>query len=87
MAHKSPAFFHVDLEQVAQVIQAGRGRAEVALLLDRRGLGVALDHDQPPQLGPVLAGYLLPGRLAHVLAEADRSRAGFGAPARKMPHR
>ena len=36
----------------------------------RRRLGVALDHDQPHQVGPVLAGHLLPGRLALVLAEA-----------------
>src|SRR5256885_13288591 len=29
------------------------------------------DHDQALQVGPVLAGHLLPGRLALVLAERD----------------
>ena len=64
------ALLDVDLEQVAQVVDARRGVAEHALLLDARRLGVALDHDQPHQVGPVLAGHLLPGRLAPVLAEA-----------------
>ena len=45
-----PALLDVDLEQVAQVVQARRGGAQVALLLDRGRLGVALDHDQPLQL-------------------------------------
>ena len=65
------AFLDVDLEQVAQVVQARRGRAQVALLLHRGGLGVALDDEQPAQVGPVLAGHLLPGGLAAVLAERD----------------
>ena len=66
-----PALLHVHLEQVAQVIQAGRGQAEAALLLHRGGLGVALHHDQALQAGPVLARDLLPGRFALVLAEPD----------------
>ena len=75
------ALLHVDLEQVAQVVQGRGGRAEVALLLDGGGLGVALDDDQPLQLGPVLPGHLLPGRLALVRAERDppvRARARPG---------
>src|SRR5207245_2527187 len=66
-----PPLLHVHLEQVAQVVQAGRGGAQVTLLLDRGGLGVALDHDQPLQLGPVLPWHLAPHRLALVLAEPD----------------
>jgi hypothetical protein len=66
-----PALLDVDLEQVAQVVQARRGGAEVPLLLDRGGLGVALHYDQPPELTAVLAGDLRPGRLALVLAERD----------------
>ena len=81
-----PALLDVDLEQVAQVVEARRGGAEVALLLDRGRLGVALDDDQPLQVGAVLARHLLPGRLALVLR---RSRcAGRGSrSARKMPQR
>ncbi len=45
--------------------------AEETLLLDRGGLGVALRHDQPAQYRAVLAGDLLPGRLAVLVAEAD----------------
>src|SRR5712692_10394197 len=44
---------------------------EQALLLDRRRLGVALRHDQAAQCRAVLAGNLLPRRLAHGVAEAD----------------
>jgi hypothetical protein len=65
------ALLHVDLEEVAQVVQRGRGLAEAALLLDGRRLGVALDHDQPLQVGAVLAGHLLPDGLALLLPERD----------------
>src|SRR5262245_54122617 len=44
------------------------------LLLDRGGFGVALDDDQPTQLAAVLAGNLLPGQLALMLAESDLPR-------------
>ena len=66
-----PALFDVHLEQVAQVVERRRGLAEAALLLDRRGLGVALDDDQALQVGAVLAGHLLPDGLALLLAERD----------------
>ena len=39
------ALLDVDLEQVAQVVEARRGEAQRPLLLDRRRLGVAL-HDE-----------------------------------------
>ena len=73
-----PAFLDVDLEQVAQVVERRRGLAEVALLLDRGGLGVALDHDQPAQHGAMFARHVLPGRLALVGAERDLSRLDLG---------
>ena len=66
-----PPLLDVHLEQVSQVVQARRGSAQVALLLHRGGLGIALDDDQPLQVGAVLAGQLLPGRFALVLAERD----------------
>src|SRR3981081_4612758 len=44
---------------------------EQALLLDRRRLGIALRPDQAAQSRTVLAGNLLPRRLAHGVAEAD----------------
>ena len=65
------AFLHIDLEQVAHVVERRRGLAEVALLLDRGGLGVALDDDEPAQHGAVFAGHVLPGRLAEMAAERD----------------
>src|ERR1700690_3545457 len=60
---------HIDLEQVAHVVERGRGLPEIALLLDRSGLGVALDHYQAAQHSAVFAGYFLPSVLALVHAE------------------
>src|ERR1700722_16117695 len=65
------AFLDIDLEQVAQVIERGRGLAEMALLLDGSRLCIALDHDQPPQHRTIFARHLLPGRLAKMLAEGN----------------
>jgi hypothetical protein len=65
------ALLDIDLEEVAHVVERRGGLAEVALLLDGGGLGVALDDDQAAQHGAVLAGHFLPGGLALVLAEAD----------------
>ncbi len=65
------AFLDIDLEQIAHVVERRGGLAEMALLLDRGGLGVALDHDEPPQHGAVFARHVLPGRLAVMAAERD----------------
>src|SRR5690606_39497911 len=65
------AFLDIHLEEVAQVVHAGRGHAEMTLLLDRRRLGVALGNDDAAQVGPMLAGHTLPDRLAEVVAEVD----------------
>jgi hypothetical protein len=65
------AFLDVHLEQVAHVVERRRGLAEMALLLDRGRLGVALDHDQAAQRGAILARHFLPGLLALVHAEVD----------------
>ena len=65
------SFFDVHLEQVAHVVEARRGVAEVALLLDRRRLGVALHDEQAAQLGAMLAGHVVPHRLALAVAERD----------------
>src|SRR5205823_3768785 len=43
------ALFDVDLEEVAQVVEARARVTEGALLLDARGLGVALGHDEAAQ--------------------------------------
>ena len=69
------AFLDIDLEQVAHVVERGRGLAEIALLLDRGRLGVALDHDQAAQHGAVFARHFLPGVLA--LVRAERNLAAF----------
>ena len=65
------AFLDIDLEQVAHVVERRRGLAEMALLLDRGRLGVALDDDQAAQHGAIFARHVLPGRLAVVLAERN----------------
>ena len=62
-------FFHVDLEEVAQVVHAGRGQPEVALLLNRCRLGVTLRDDDAPQVGAVLAGHIGPHSLAFMVIE------------------
>ena len=80
-----PAFLDVDLEQVAQVVERRAGESEMALLLDRRGLGVALRDDEAAQVRAVLAGDFLPRRLALVRAEVDLA---FGLGGRQEdPHR
>jgi hypothetical protein len=66
-----PALLNVDLEQVTKIEQAGCGEAEKALLLHGSGLGVTLHDDEPLQICPIFAGYLLPAGLAFVRAEAD----------------
>ena len=76
----------IDLEQVAQIVERGRGRAEPALLLDRGGLGVALHGDQPAQHRAVFARHLLPGRLALMRAER-RSCGPSTCGASRMPQR
>src|SRR5206468_6570590 len=48
-----------------------RGAAEMALLLDRRRLGISLRHDQSTQICAMLARHLLPRWLALVRAEID----------------
>src|ERR1700730_3850816 len=67
------ALLHVDLEEVAQIVERRARPAEVPLLLDRRGLGISLRHDQPSERPAVLAGHLLPRGLAQVVAEVDMS--------------
>src|SRR5262249_13577134 len=57
--------------QVAQIIEARCRGTQIALLLDRGRLCVALDHDEAPQVGAVLTRDLLPSRLTLVLAESD----------------
>jgi hypothetical protein len=79
------AFLDVDLEEIAQVIKRGRGEAEQALLLDARGLGVALGHDEATQCVAVFAGDHVPHRRADVVAK-PMVRFGMGS-ARKMPQR
>jgi hypothetical protein len=66
-----PAFFDVDLEQVAQVVQARTALPQPALLLDARRLGVSLRDDQTPQLVAELAGHFLPDRLPEEITEAN----------------
>src|SRR6185437_3526804 len=72
------ALLHVDLEEVAHVVEARRRRAEKALLLDRGGLGVALHDDEPAQKRAVLAGHFLPRGLALVASERDRAALDLG---------
>ena len=75
------AFLDVDLEHVAHVVERGRGLAEMALLLDRRRLGVALDDDQAAEHGAVFARHLLPDRLAHMAGRRESCGRPPAAPA------
>ena len=65
------AFLDIDLKDVAHVVERRRGLAEMALLLDRGRLGVALDDDEAAQHGAIFARHVLPGRLAVMAAERD----------------
>src|SRR5271156_1456772 len=65
------AFLDVDLEQIAQIVERRAGPAEMPLLLDRRGLGVALRDNQPAQNSAMFARHFAPDRLALVLAERN----------------
>ena len=80
------AFLDVHLEEVAQVVQRRAVQAEMALLLDRRGLGVALRDDDAAQVRAMLARHVLPcglARCARRSGSCDRQTGG----ARKMPQR
>ena len=71
------ALFDVHLKKIPEVVERRAGFAQLALLLDRRGLGVALRDDDAAQAVAELAGHLLIDRLAVVVAEAHgRARIG-----------
>src|SRR3712207_8744608 len=55
------------------LFRSRRGHAQLALLLDGGGLGVALDDDQPLQVGAVLPRHGLPGELPLVRSEEHTS--------------
>ncbi len=63
------ALLHIDLEQVAQVVERRRGLTEMTLLLDRGRFGVALDHHEAAEHRAIFAGHFLPGGFAHVSSE------------------
>ena len=65
------AFLDVDLEQVAEVVQARAAVAEPPLLLDARRLSVPLGDHETTELIAELAGHLLPDGLAQKVAEPD----------------
>ena len=65
------AFLDIDLKDVAHVVERRRGLAEMALLLDRSRLGVALDDDETAQHGAIFARHVLPGGLAIMVAERN----------------
>ena len=75
------AFLDIDLKHVAQVVERRRGLAEMALLLDRGRLGVALDDDQAAQHGAIFARHVLPDRLAVMAAERNLAVGLAAAPA------
>ncbi len=79
------AFLDVDLEQVAQVVERRARLSQVALLLDRGGLGVALRDDQPAQVRPVFARHFLPRGLTRCAPKFTLRSGSAGA--RKMPQR
>ena len=68
---KVAAFLHVDLEQISQVIQRRGGLAQHTLLFDRCRLRITLGHNQPPEGRTVFPGYILPHRVALMIAKSD----------------
>ena len=66
-----PPLLDVDLEQVAEIVERRAGTAEMALLLDRCRLRVALRDDEPAERASILARDVRPGREALVIAEPD----------------
>ena len=72
-------FLHVDLVQVAEVIERRAGSPQAALLFHRSRFRVSLGDDEAPQRAAVLARHFLPGRLPQMVSECDRAlRAGPG---------
>src|SRR5580700_4311658 len=67
-------FFDVDLKNISQVVEGRARKAESLLLFDGGRLGVALRYDHAAQDGAILAGDILPGRLALVAAEIYLAR-------------
>src|ERR1700687_19665 len=65
------AFFDIDLENVAQVVEGRAGETQHFLLLDGGGFGVALRDDDAPENGTIFSGDVLPGGLAFVDAKID----------------
>ena len=65
------AFLHVHLEEISQVVQAGRRVAERSLLLHAGGLGVPLGDDDAPQGVAKFARDLIPHRLSFEITEGD----------------
>ena len=70
-------FLHVDLKQVAHVIQRRRGQAQKTLLFDGAGFRIALDDDQPFEHVTVFARHFLPGRLTGMFTAGDFARLHF----------
>src|SRR4030095_5512088 len=73
------AFLHVDLEEIAGVVEEVTGAPEMAVLRDGGGPGVPLGDDEATEGAAVLARHLLPRGLPLVVAEVDLpSRLGLG---------
>src|SRR5579859_7680349 len=65
------AFLDVDLEQIGEIVETRASLTEQALLLDARGLCVALRDDQAAQLVAELAGHFLPDGLTVEITETN----------------
>ncbi len=66
-----PAFFDIDLKEVAKIVEGRAGMPEQMLLLDGSGLGVALRDDDAAELRAEFPRHLLPYRLAVRVTESD----------------
>ena len=64
------AFFHVHLEQIAEVVQRRCRATERTLLLDARRLGITLRDDEAAEAVAELARNFIPHRLALEIAKA-----------------
>src|SRR5260370_18617783 len=62
-------FFHVHLKKIAEIVKRRRGLTQMALLLHRCRLGIALGHDQPAEYSSMLARNFAPDWFALMLTE------------------
>src|SRR5262249_35282688 len=68
-----PALFHIDLKQIAEIVEGRACSPQEPLLLDRSGLRIALRHNNAPQSRPMFSRDFLPCGLSLAVPEIHLS--------------